>query len=241
MTISSGTRGGAISNRGVSLYASTMTQQRPPAPPSAAPVAPTGSVDSAGSAGSAEPAKRGRKRSLESRAAILAAARTLIREIGYAELTIEGIAARAGVGKQTIYRWWRSRADVLLEALADEADLEISIADRGSYRADLEAFLTDTFRLAEAPNTRRILQTLMAEAQLDTEFGARFRVAFLERRRDALRALLRRAADRGDLPARPAPETVLDLVFGALWYRILGTGQPVDDALAADLLAVLAR
>jgi AcrR family transcriptional regulator len=188
----------------------------------------------------ATPARPGRKRSAESRAAILAATAALVREAGYAQLTIEGIAARAGVGKQTIYRWWPSRADVLLEALADEADLEISVADQGSYRADLRAFLADTFRLAEAPNVRRILQTLMAEAQLDPGFGARFRAAFLARRREALRTLVTRAARRGDLPPRPAPDTVLDVVFGVLWYRVLATAAPVDDTLAADLLAMLA-
>jgi AcrR family transcriptional regulator len=185
------------------------------------------------------PGRPGRKRSAESRAAILAATMALIREVGYAQLTIEGIAARAGVGKQTIYRWWPSRADVLLEALADEADLEIPGEDHGSYRADLELFLNDTFRLAEAHNTRAILQTLMAEAQLDAAFGTRFRAAFLERRREALRRLVQRAAERGDLPRRPAPGTVLDIVFGTLWYRVLATGEPVDDALAAELLALL--
>lgn len=185
------------------------------------------------------PARRGRKRSEQSRAAILAAALALFREGGQALVTIEGVAARAGVGKQTIYRWWPSRADVLLEALADEADLEIPVADQGSYRADLNAFLHDTFRLAETPQIRDVLRTLMAEAQLDTAFGERFRTFFLERRRDALRTVLSRAKSRGDLPAQPGPSTVLDVVFGVLWYRILATGQPVDSALADELGALL--
>lgn len=182
----------------------------------------------------------GRKRSPESRAAILAAATALVREVGYAHLTIEGIAARARVGKQTIYRWWPSRADVLLEALADDADLAISVADQGTYRADLQVFLSDTFRLANAPDVRRILQTLMAEAQLNPDFGGRFRAAFLARRRDALRSVVTRAARRGDLPPRPAPDIVLDVVFGVLWYRVLATGESVGDTLATDLLGMLA-
>src|ERR671934_2916213 len=92
-------------------------------------------------------ARPGRKRSEESRQAILAAAAELTSEVGFAGLTIEGIAARSGTGKQTIYRWWPSKADVLLEALAEKADLHIPIPDEGSYAADLHGFLTATFKL----------------------------------------------------------------------------------------------
>ncbi|MFG2628068.1 TetR/AcrR family transcriptional regulator [Streptomyces sp. NPDC048473] len=182
----------------------------------------------------------GRKRSEESRMAILAAAFELMGEVGYAGLTIEGIAARAGCGKQTIYRWWRTKADVLLDALSAKGELYITTADHGSYRDDLRAFLDDTYRLAEHQRVSDILCTLMAEAQIDAEFGERFRTGFLERRRDALRAVLDRAAHRGDLPARPAPSTVLDIVFGTLWYRVLATHHALDGDLADELLAVLA-
>ncbi len=61
----------------------------------------------------------------------------LVGEVGFGGLTIEGIAARSGTGKQTVYRWWPSKADVLLEALAAQADLHIPIPDDGSYAADL--------------------------------------------------------------------------------------------------------
>src|ERR1700729_2484647 len=89
----------------------------------------------------------GRKRSEESRLAILGAAWELAGEAGFGGLTIEGIAARSGTGKQTVYRWWPSRADVLLDALATQADLHIPIPDAGSYAADLHEFLTATFAL----------------------------------------------------------------------------------------------
>ncbi|TQS43562.1 TetR/AcrR family transcriptional regulator [Cryptosporangium phraense] len=182
----------------------------------------------------------GRKRSEESRSAILTGAVELVREIGYGRLTIEGIAARAGVGKQTIYRWWPSRADVLFEALATHADLEISADDHGSYRADLRAFLSESFALAEASGVAEILRPLMAEAQLDPAFGDRFRDAFLTRRRAALRRVLDRAAERGDLPAQPPPDLVIDVVFGVLWYRVLATREPLVPTLADELTELLA-
>ncbi len=169
------------------------------------------------------------------------AALALAAEAGYAGLTIEGIAARAGVGKQTIYRWWPSKADVLLEAAAAKADLHIPVTDHGSYRADLRAFLQASYAMGNHyPQLAGLLRALMAEAQLDPEFGTRFRAAFLERRRDALAVITGRARDRGDLPDRPGPETVADIVFGTIWYRILATRRPFDAGLEEDLLDVLA-
>jgi AcrR family transcriptional regulator len=182
----------------------------------------------------------GRPRSEASRQAILAAAIELAVETGYAGLTIEGIAARAGVGKQTIYRWWPSKADVLLEAGAVKADMYVPVDDLGSYRADLRAFLRASCVVAGHPQFADLLRALMAEAQLDREFGERFRVSFLDRRRDALAVITDRARERGDLPARPGQATVADIVFGTIWYRVLATTRPLDQAWVDDLIAVLA-
>jgi len=182
----------------------------------------------------------GRPRSEASRQATLTAALGLAAEIGYGRLTIEGIAARAGVGKQTIYRWWPSKADILLEAGAAKADLHVPVTDHGSYGADLRGFLEASYRMASQPGLSDLLRALMAEAQIDPEFGDRFRAAFLERRRETLAVIIDRARERGDLPARPAPGTVADIVFGTIWYRTLATRQPLDAALVADLVDLLA-
>jgi AcrR family transcriptional regulator len=183
----------------------------------------------------------GRPRSEASWQAILAAALELVSETGYAELTIEGIAARAGVGKQTIYRWWPSKADILLEAGATKAELHVPVTDQGSYRADLRAFLEASYELAHAyPQIADLLRALMAEAQVNPEFGDRFRTAFLQRRRDALAVITNRARERGDLPDQPAPDIVADIVFGTIWYRVLATRQPLDDQLVDDLVGILA-
>ncbi|MEU9114832.1 TetR/AcrR family transcriptional regulator [Streptomyces sp. NPDC048483] len=185
--------------------------------------------------------RRGRKRSEESRLAILVAAFELVGEVGYPGLTIEGIANRAGCGKQTIYRWWPSKAHVLLEALAVKAELHVTNADHGSYADDMRAFLQDTFRLGRRQRVVDILCALMAEAQINAEFGQLFRTDFLQRRRDALQVVVDRARARGDLPPRPAPPTVLDIVFGTLWYRLLATREPFGDDLVDDLTATLAQ
>jgi AcrR family transcriptional regulator len=184
-------------------------------------------------------ARPGRKRSEESRQAILTATLELVGDVGYGRLTIEAIAARAGVGKQTIYRWWPSKADVLLDALTAKASIVVPEPNEGSYVADLRAFLLATFTLGRDPRVVDVLRALMTHAQLDPAFGERFRERFLQARRDALGALLDRAAARGDLPAAPSKGTVADIVFGIVWYRILATQQPLDQEQAEELLALL--
>ncbi|MDN3351534.1 TetR/AcrR family transcriptional regulator [Actinomadura sp. DC4] len=185
------------------------------------------------------PGRPGRRRSEESRLAILAAAAELTAEVGYAGLTIEGIAARSGAGKQTIYRWWASKADVLLDALATKADLHIPVPDEGDYAGDLRAFLTATFELGRRDQVVAVLRALMAEAQIDPEFGERFRDDFLQLRRDALGVVVSRAAARGDLPPGVSPETVIDIVFGTLWYRLLATRRLPDERLIEELVTTL--
>jgi AcrR family transcriptional regulator len=182
----------------------------------------------------------GRKRSEESRMAILAAALELIGELGYAGLTIEGIAARAGTGKQTIYRWWPSKADILLDAGATKADLHVPVTDQGSYAADLRAFLTASYALVNRRELADVLRALMAESQIDPDFAERFRELFLQRRRDALGVILDRARCRGDLPDVPEAGTVADIVFGVIWYRVLAARKRLDRRLIDDLVVTLA-
>ena len=185
------------------------------------------------------PRKPGRRRSEGSRDAILQAATELVVEQGYAAVSIEKVAQRAGVGKQTIYRWWPSKGDILMEALAHKADVHIPLPDEGSWAADLRRMLNDSFTLGRAPQVAELLRALMVEAQLDPAFGARFRAEFLERRRAALATLVERARKRGDLPATLTAGFAADVVFGVLWYRLLAIPQPFDRRLTKHLVALL--
>jgi AcrR family transcriptional regulator len=195
----------------------------------------------AGAPEDTEPKRRrpGRRRSEGSRDAILQAATELVAELGYAAVSIERIAQRAGVGKQTIYRWWPSKGDVLMEALARKADVHIPLPDEGSWAADVRRMLDDSFVMARAPQVADLLRALIVEAQLDPEFGARFRAEFLERRRAALGTLVERARRRGDLPATLTADFAADVVFGVLWYRLLVVPQPFDRRLTNHLVALL--
>ncbi|WP_203962343.1 TetR/AcrR family transcriptional regulator [Actinocatenispora thailandica] len=168
--------------------------------------------------------KRGRPRDERARLAILQAARDLLLEHGYGALTVEGIARRAGVGRQTVYRWWPTKADVALEAMNAQAELEIAAGD-------LAGFLRETFTVA--PRYVAALSGLMAHAQLDPAFATRFRAEFLARRRAALIDLV-----RAELPDAD-PEYAADLVFGTLWYLVLTRPERLDAALADQLYATL--
>ena len=172
---------------------------------------------------------RGRKRSEQTRIAILTAAYELTSEVGYQDLTIEGIAARAGSGKQTVYRWWSTKADVLLEALALKADLSVTTADQGSFAADLGAFLRDSAVLLAHSSVVTVLRLLMSEAQRDQEFRERFQREFLHKRRGAIDILVSRAARRGDKPAHLSADLCADLIFGLIWYRVLATEPVITD------------
>jgi AcrR family transcriptional regulator len=180
----------------------------------------------------------GRPRSEDRRRAILSAAVDELREKGYAALTIEGIAARAGAGKQTIYRWWPSKADVVLEALLEEAADAIAVPDEGSLSEDLLVFLTETFRQR---GQRPVLVGLMAQALLDPVFAQGFRDRFLFGRRIVLREIFDRAVARGEIAPGIDPELLIDVVYGVLWYRLLLDHAPLDDEAGRDLADLVLR
>ena len=151
---------------------------------------------------------------------------------------MEGIAARAGVGKQTIYRWWPAKADVVFDTLLDLAQERIAVPDEGSLAADLSAFLTATFRRR---SQRPILVGLMAQALLDPVFATAFRDRFLFSRRAALRGILERAVARGEIGEDLDVELLVDVVYGVLWYRLLLDHAPLDDEAGRQLTALVLR
>ena len=179
-------------------------------------------------------ARTGRPRSEKAREAVLGATDRLLREHGPGGLTVEGIAARAGVGKPTIYRWWPTLADIVLEALLDRAEAEIPVPADADLEAGLRRFLrrsVDTLSGDVADH----LRFLMAQAQGDEGFRTRFRENFVAQRRSALISVFLRATERGQTRPGLDPEIPVDLVFGAMWYRLLTGHAPLDRAFADQL------
>jgi AcrR family transcriptional regulator len=172
-----------------------------------------------------------RPRSAESHAAILQAALELVVEDGLRGTTIEGIAARAGVGKTTIYRRWRTKEELFMEALQAIA-FALPDPDTGSLRGDVEAIIA--FNLEHATrNAALLMPRLMVEAADDPDLFAVMQQVLVEPRREVLRTILRRAVERGEMREDVDPEVAIDLLIGPFIYAVLVTG--------ADLQAVAER
>jgi AcrR family transcriptional regulator len=179
----------------------------------------------------------GRPRSEVARRAILKAALDLCERDGYSNVTLKGIADAAGVGRQTLYRWWQTKAQVMMEAMIDLVGSELRPPPvSGEPRADLVAFLRETFALAHGV-AGQVVVGLMAEAQSDPLFAAELRAHLIGPRRQALRSVL----ERGVLPDDVDVELAVDLIFGAMWYRLLNRHADVDERLAEEIAALLAR
>lgn len=188
------------------------------------------------------------RRSDRSRRAIHDAALALVGEIGYGRTTIEGIAARAGVGKQTIYRWWPSKAAVLLEAYLDlqnrsaeqgsqETDeAPYAIADTGDLAADLKAVLRATVDELNDPVTEAPTRALAAEGIIDPELGAEFAERLLEPQIGLyvtrLRAAQRAGQVRDDVDLRVAVE----LLIAPLTHRWLLSSLPLTHDYADTIV-----
>ena len=182
----------------------------------------------------------GRRRNDAAREAILDAAFRLLSDPGTDNLTIEAIAAEAGVGRQTIYRWWPSKGVVLADALARYAQVVVPERDTGSFAGDLAAFLTDSFAgLADQGYAARLRQ-IVAAAQQD-EHVASLLADFTAVRRAALRALLERGRDAGELAQDADLDMLVDMDYGVLYYRLLVGHAPLDEKAARSLAAELIR
>lgn len=182
----------------------------------------------------------GRRRNEAVHQAILAAAMRLLAESDGSPITIDSIARAAGVGKQTIYRWWPSKGAVLLDGLLATADQVVPQPDTGSVRGDLLAVIESTFAGAQGPPAAPALRTLVREAARDPHLAELVR-DFTAARRKAVREILVRGVERGELPARTDPDLLVDQFYGLFWYRFLLGHAPLDRAAAEQLTDALLR
>lgn len=185
------------------------------------------------------PAPDPARRSSRARDAILTAARELVATEGYRRLSIEGIAARAGVGKQTIYRWWPSKGAVVLDAvlaLSEGPDDELELPDTGDLRSDLRTVVRATVdELADA-GFAAPLRVLYAEMVTDDVLAAAYRDRVAAPVDAAKERRLRSAQDAGQLAPDADLELVRELLYAPIVQRwLLGTG-PLDHAFADALV-----
>ncbi|MEV0365115.1 TetR/AcrR family transcriptional regulator [Nocardia fusca] len=163
--------------------------------------------------------------------AIFAATLELLATAGYEGLTMEAVALRAGVNKTTLYRWWKSKDEVLAAALTESDLLTFPVPDTGSLRGDLIETARSIHCLLTDAATAPIAAAVLAASPGRPSLAAVGRMFFADR---AAREhpLFRRAVVRGELDDRTDPRLVMDMLAGAIWFRVFLRAEPVE---AADI------
>lgn len=179
-------------------------------------------------------ARAGRKRSESSRQRIFSAMLELLDERGYGGITIDEIAVRAQVGKQTIYRWWRTKAEIALEVSKELQIEEVPVPNSDKLKSDLDRYLAGIVEALSQSRQLPLLRGLMAEVQLDPKFQTTFQQRFINPFEAGIRTILERAAERGEIGKIDA-NLICDMVLGTIWHRLLLGKTNIDQAFARSL------
>src|ERR1017187_8582683 len=183
----------------------------------------------------------GRPRSEQSRQAILGSTLKLLRrQGGFADLSIEAIAADANVSKATVYRWWPTKAALVADAFSASAEQELQFPDTGSVRGDMSLQMRRVIRLFRSPRGK-VVAALLAGGQSDPELIEAFRERFLwPRRRQGYQAL-RRGIDRGELPEGSDLYLILDSLYGPIYMRFLIRHDTLDEGFADEICGLVLK
>lgn len=168
--------------------------------------------------------RRGRPRSDRAHRAILDAARELLIEEGFSGLRLEHVAARAGVGKATIYRHWGSRQELALELLVGLAGPYIPIADTGDTREELLAAVMNPLRAVTETPFGPVIRAMLSEIAVDPDMGDRFRSTVVQARRAEVARIIGRGVERGDLRPDADVDIAAEMLVGPVYYRLMFGG-----------------
>ncbi len=184
--------------------------------------------------------RRGRPRSEHADRVILLATNDVIADKGVSGLTIEEVAARAGVGKTTIYRRWSSRGTLALDAFLAEIGEQQTPRDTGSLSGDLRAALGEWVGAVAGANAGIMLAGLIAEMHKDRGLAVAWQDQVISPLRAQYSMMLDRAISRGEIPSNTDAGVVLDLLFGACYYRLLHGHRPLNDQFVNQVVDIVA-
>lgn len=180
----------------------------------------------------------GRPRNERSRQAILRSTLKLLRKSSFADLSIEAIAADAGVGKTTVYRWWPNKGALVVDAFASSIEDELHFPDSGSVRRDMSLQMNQFLEMLRS-RSGRIVAAVIAGGQSDTQLMEEFRARFLRRRRQEAYQTLQRGIDRGELPRGLDLDLVLDLLYGGIYMRFLIRHDELSERYVSDVCRLI--
>jgi AcrR family transcriptional regulator len=189
----------------------------------------------------AAPRRGGRPRSTECETTILQATRELLVEAGVRGLTIEKVAARAGVAKTTIYRRWRDKDELALAVVLDMVEQVALLPELGNTRDELLAFVNAAVEVLGSTLMGRVMQGLVSELATDPELAQAFRDGAVSVRGAEVERLVQRGIARGDLRPDTDAGSAHELLLGPVYYRLLLTGQPLDRAFATRTVDAVLR
>jgi AcrR family transcriptional regulator len=182
---------------------------------------------------------RGRPRSEKARLAILAAAGDLMLSGGLAAATMDAIAARAGVGKATIYKWWPSRGAVALDGFLDRVSGTLAIPEGLPTSEALTWQLGALITLLRDTTAGPLMRALVAAAQSDPDIARSLRERWLAPRRAVALEVLRSGIERGEIRPETDLEAALDELYAPVYYRLFFGHGLLDDELAATMVRQL--
>jgi AcrR family transcriptional regulator len=183
----------------------------------------------------------GRPRSHAIDDAIVAAARELLDEVGYRSLTMEAVAVRAGIGKQSLYRRWPRKPLLIFAAvLGGQETVAEQIPDTGSFATDLAAITAEQLSVYEAPGMTALVQGLLADCLTEPELIAELRRRFVRPRLAMLEQVADRARQRGEVDADVSSRAIADTLAGAMFARFIVFGDG-DAAFAAELARIVEK
>ena len=171
----------------------------------------------------------GRPRSLEADEAILEAAVDVFAEVGLEALTMEGVAARAGVSKNTVYRRYRNKLDLVVSAVRCYTNVGAPPPDTGTTRGDVHALVDDLVAIVTATPMGRMLPILVAARTHTPELDVAY-AEIVADKRERSAAVVRRGIERGDFCADVDLDAVVDAFVSPVFYRFLVTNAPLDEA-----------
>ncbi|QHC20805.1 TetR/AcrR family transcriptional regulator [Streptomyces sp. GS7] len=176
-------------------------------------------------------------------AAIRAAVFEELAAVGFARMSIEGIARRAGVGKTAVYRRWRSKLHLVLDVVSAVAAAGLPAPDTGSLRGDVRMLLEVAARALRHPMASQIIPDLLAEAARSPEMATALKTALHDSQEGVAAAVVARAVERGELPDDVDSRLALDLMTGPLYWRLLVVRDEVPqgylDALSHSVAVAL--
>jgi AcrR family transcriptional regulator len=178
----------------------------------------------------------GRPRSEECDRAIIRAALDALVADGFDSMTIEGVAARAGVGKATIYRRWPRKVDLVVDAVRSKVLASVPMPASADIRVALEQLLDDLRRTMTGPDGP-LLRVFVAETYRHPELAEGFQRLFVEPRRAVLRRMVEEAVASGALPPSTDAELLADVGPAMLWHRLVVNGAPLTEDLPRRIIA----